>query len=80
LAQLEEQLLQIKIKYAELKNKELLEHKNEILVEVKTEIAARIGGRSGRIVESLKYDGQFNAALSIANNINSYNKLLKIDY
>ncbi|MBZ0179925.1 MAG: S41 family peptidase [Melioribacteraceae bacterium] len=80
LAQLEEQLLQMKIKYAELKNKELLEHKNEILVEVKTEIAARIGGRSGRIVESLKYDGQFNAALSIANNINSYNKLLKIDY
>ncbi|MCO6472694.1 MAG: S41 family peptidase [Melioribacteraceae bacterium] len=80
LAQLEEQLLQIKIKYAELKNKELLEHKNEILVEVKTEIAARIGGRSGRIVESLKYDGQFNAAVSIANNINSYNKLLKIDY
>lgn len=80
LAQLEEQLLQMKIKYAELKNKELLEHKNEILVEVKTEIAARIGGRSGRIVESLKYDGQFNAAVSIANNINSYNKLLKIDY
>lgn len=80
LALLEEQILQMRIKYSELKNKELLEHKNEILAEVKKEIAARIGGRSGRIIESLKYDGQFNTALSIAKNINTYNKLLNIDY
>jgi len=80
LAHLEEQILQMKIKYSELKNKELLEHKNEILSEVKKEIAARIGGRSGRIIESLKYDGQFNSALTIAKNINTYNKLLNIDY
>lgn len=79
LGQLEEQILKLKIEYADLKNQELVQHKNEILAEIYKELAARINGRSGRIEESLKYDEQFNSAYTLVQNINSYKLLLNID-
>lgn len=50
--------------------------KDEIVSLIKEELAARTVGRIGRILESLKYDKQFEVALSILNNSQLYNKLL----
>ena len=61
-----------------VKEKELTKYKEDILAEIKSEIAARKNGRKGRIIESLKYDNQFSLALDILNNKDSYNSLLNI--
>lgn len=63
----------------ELKNyfeKELDKYKSEILNYIKVELAARYYNQQKGLEESLKYDKQFNTALSIFSNETIYNKLL----
>ncbi len=69
---------QLKIKLDIVKEKELTKYKDDILAEIKSEIAARKNGRKGRIIESLKYDNQFSTAINILNNNKSYENLLNI--
>ncbi|MCW8849868.1 MAG: S41 family peptidase [Melioribacteraceae bacterium] len=69
---------QLKIKLDIVKEKELTKYKDDILAEIKSEIAARKNGRKGRIIESLKYDNQFSTALNILNDTKSYEYLLNI--
>jgi carboxyl-terminal processing protease len=63
----------------ELKNyfeKELDKYKSEILNYIKIELATRYYNQQKGLEESLKYDKQFNTALSIFSNETIYNKLL----
>jgi carboxyl-terminal processing protease len=63
----------------ELKNyfeKELDKYKSEILNYIKVELATRYYNQQKGLEESLKYDKQFNTALSIFSNETIYNKLL----
>jgi carboxyl-terminal processing protease len=57
---------------------ELEKHKAEIICEIKKELAARISGREGRILQSIKKDKQFNVAIDILNNEDMYNQLLGV--
>lgn len=50
--------------------------KDEILKEIKSELASRYIGIEGKIEELLNYDNQFQTALSIVNNESLYNELL----
>jgi len=50
--------------------------KNEILKEVKGELASRYIGVEGKVEELLKFDDQFQAALTVATNNQVYNRLL----
>ncbi|MFA3782914.1 S41 family peptidase [Melioribacteraceae bacterium 4301-Me] len=59
-------------------NNELKNYKNDIIAECKEELAGRINGRIGRIIESLNYDKQFDAALSLLKNEQRYNTLLSV--
>lgn len=64
---------------AELKNlyeDEFSEYKNEIIAELKIELASRYYGTNGSIKERLAYDEQFNVALKVLKDINSYSGLL----
>lgn len=63
-------------KFSLIKEKELIKYKNDIISEIRSEIAARSDGRKGRILESLKYDEQFATALKIFENEQEYNNLL----
>lgn len=61
----------------ELMNKEeILKYQNEILSEIKIEFAARLNGKNGRLIESLKSDIQFQKALEIIKNQKIYYALL----
>ncbi len=60
------------------KQNELIKFKGDILAQINEEIAARKEGRKGRIEESLKYDKQFAAAVSVIKKEKKYNKFLKI--
>jgi carboxyl-terminal processing protease len=55
---------------------EVRKYKEDILYNIKEELAARISGRQGRIQESLKYDKQFASAVKILNNPKQYNRIL----
>ncbi|MGK9367674.1 S41 family peptidase [Melioribacter sp. Ez-97] len=48
----------------------------EIAGLIREELQARSNGRVARIIESLKHDAQFNAALSVLNNNKLYKRLL----
>jgi len=65
-------------KFEVIKKDELIKYKNDILSEIKSEIAARIDGRKGRIIESLKHDDQFSSALEILSNKKTYEGLLNV--
>ena len=56
---------------------EVKKNKEDILYNIKEELAARTNGRQGRIIESLKYDKQFASAVNILNNPKQYNRILK---
>ncbi len=71
-----EQLDFAKQQLSENNSKEIDHFKDEILGLIKEELVARTVGRTGRILESLKHDNQFEVALSILNNTNIYKKLL----
>lgn len=63
----------------EIKNyfeKELDKYKSEIMNYIKVELATRYYNQQKGLEESLKYDKQFNTALSLFNNEMIYNKLL----
>jgi carboxyl-terminal processing protease len=63
-------------KFDVIKEAELSKYKNDIISEINNEIAARIEGRKGRIIESLKNDEQFSVALELLKHDQDYNKLL----
>lgn len=65
-------------KFDVIKEGELIKHKDDILAEIKKEIAARANGRKGRIIESLKYDEQFSTAIKILTNNKLYDQLLSV--
>ncbi len=50
--------------------------KNEVLKEIKSELASRYIGVEGKVEELLNYDDQFQAALSVVSNDLTYNGLL----
>lgn len=65
----------------EVSTKELDElniFKNEIIRELRQEVASRYTGNKGKIEVGLKYDKQFQTALNILANDSVYNKLLGI--
>lgn len=66
-------------KYKSEKMLELKKYKQEILCKIKEELAARISGREGRVLQSLKKDKQFKVALDVLNNTDLYNKLLGVN-
>ncbi|HEX9252733.1 MAG TPA: S41 family peptidase, partial [Ignavibacteriaceae bacterium] len=55
---------------------EFAESTDEILSELKIELAHRYLGNDAEIKEALKYDKQFNAALNLFNDDATYSKLL----
>jgi hypothetical protein len=63
-------------KFELIKNDELTKYKNDIISEIKSEIAARTDGRKGRIIESLNHDAQFETAINLLNSDKMYNGLL----
>lgn len=65
-------------KFDEEKMRELVEHKSDIVKEIRKELAARLFGRDGRIVESLKNDNQFDHALQILDEGVTYSQLLAL--
>ncbi|MEN8192615.1 MAG: S41 family peptidase [Bacteroidota bacterium] len=69
---------QLDQEYEDEKIAELEKYNQEIICLIKEELAARIDGRSGRILQSLKHDRQFEVATSILQNGNAYNNLLGI--
>ncbi len=67
----------IKREFDKLDLTELKIYKDEILREIKGELAARFLGNYGRTEVYLKYDKQFQAALNILADTTVYNELLK---
>ena len=55
---------------------ELMKNKNEIMGLIYEELAARVEGREGRIKESLKIDKQFDVALHLLKNQDSYIRVM----
>ena len=70
-------LLRIKGELQGLFEKEIQIYKDEILRELRYELAARYLGMEGRIKEQLNSDFQVQTALSILSNKEVYNNLLK---
>ena len=64
--------------YKDEKISELAKYKNEIIYLIEEELAARVDGRSGGILQALKHDSQFDVALSILGDESTYNKLLGV--
>ena len=73
------ELTKIKTSLAGLYEKELQIYKDEILREIRSELAARYLGLEGRLKEYLNSDVQVQTALDILSNKNTYNKLLNIN-
>lgn len=71
-----EQLEKIKKELAENNAGEIEKYSADIIGSIREELAARTDGRTARIIEALKYDNQFSAALAIANNDVVYKKIL----
>lgn len=69
---------QLDSEYESDKTAELKKFKSEIVCEIKEELAARIDGREGRILQSLKHDKQFDVALYVLKNNTIYNKLVGV--
>jgi len=67
----------IKKEFDKLDLTELKIYKDEILREIKGELAARFLGNNGRAEVYLSYDKQFQAALNILNDTTVYNNLLR---
>jgi carboxyl-terminal processing protease len=80
---LEESLLadikKVKLQLEKIDNSELRIYKNEIIRELKNELASRYMGNEGRIKESLNNDLQVQTALKIINNKPVYKKLLNLN-
>jgi carboxyl-terminal processing protease len=70
------ELAKIKEQFEKLDNSEMKVYKDEIIREIRGELALRYLGAGGKVEELLKYDDQFQAALKIATNDKSYSYLL----
>jgi carboxyl-terminal processing protease len=69
----------VKLQLDKIDNSELRIYKNEIIRELKYELASRYMGNEGRIKESLNNDLQVQTALKIINNKPVYKKLLNFN-
>lgn len=58
-------------------SREMEKYKDEIVSAIREELMARVEGRIGRIIESLKNDNQLKSAVGILYNNGHYSKLLK---
>jgi hypothetical protein len=76
--EIKSELLKIKSELAGLYEKEMQIYKNEILREIKSELAARYLGIEGRIKEQLNSDVQLRTALDVLSDKVIYNKLLNV--
>jgi len=77
--EIKDELLKIKGELGGLFEKEMQIYKDEILREIRSELAARYLGLKGRIEEQLTSDFQIQTALEILANKNTYNKLLNVN-
>jgi carboxyl-terminal processing protease len=76
---LTEELTRLQSKISDLKKDDFEFHKDEILIEIKSEFAVRYLGSEGRIKEQLKTDLQFQSALNIIESSSVYDNLLNIN-
>ena len=76
---IEESLTRIKNEFEKLGNSELKIYKDDIIHELRIELASRYLGNNQEIEESLKYDDQFQTALKILSDTTDYNKLLNLN-
>lgn len=70
------QISELNKELIELKNSELNRFKLDIIHEIRKELAARIDGRNGRIIQSLRFDKQFDTALRVMYEDKTYKTLL----
>lgn len=77
--EIRDELLKIKGQLKGLFEKEMQIYRNEILREIRSELAARYLGLEGRIGEQLNSDLQVKTALDILSNKDTYNKLLNVN-
>jgi len=77
--EIKDELIKIKGELGGLFEKEMQIYKDEILREIRSELAARYLGLEGRIEELLTSDLQIQTALKILSNKNTYNKLLNVN-
>ncbi len=77
-AELVKRLDHIKNEVSSKEMDELNIFQNEIIRELRVEVASRYMGNKGKIEVGLKYDKQFQTALNILSNDSVYNKLLGI--
>jgi len=77
--EIKDELIKIKGELGGLFEKEMQIYKDEILREIRSELAARYLGLEGRIEEQLTSDLQIQTALEILSNKNTYNKLLNVN-
>ncbi|MFA7287861.1 MAG: S41 family peptidase [Melioribacteraceae bacterium] len=61
-----EEIKSLKDKIRSFENEQINLYKDDLLTEIKLELSTHLSGRKGRILESLKNDKQFKAAVSIA--------------
>lgn len=71
------ELKRIRKQLEKVDNDEYKIYKNEILREMKEELASRFLGSKGRITEALKGDTQFQTAIKLLADESKYNELLK---
>ncbi len=72
-------LIRIKDEFKKLGNTELKVYKNQIIHEIKIELAARYVGSNKEIEEALNYDKQFQTALKLLSDTTVYDKLLNLN-
>lgn len=75
-----EGLTKIKKEFEKLGNSELKIYKNEVIDEIKSELASRYIGNDGKVQEELSNDMQFQTALKILADTLTYNRLLNINW
>ncbi len=66
----------VKSQYDKLDNSEYKIYKDEIIREIKVELASRYNGNEGKVEEFLKFDPQFETAYKVVSDSEVYNKLL----
>ncbi len=73
-----ESLTKIKNEFEKLGNSETKIYKDEIINEIKLELASRYLGNSGKVQEELAHDVQFQTALKILSDTSKYDELLNL--
>ncbi len=74
-----DELDQVKARLTELKKNDFEFYSDEILRQIREDLAVRYVGVEGRIMEQLKTDRQVQSAIDIINNPAVYNKLLNLN-